>query len=467
MNNKSSEITIVYIEDSDDVRFACEQTLTLAGYRVISCCDAEHSIPLIQSQANIIILTDVRLPGISGLELLSYINEMDSKIPVILITGHGDVEMAVDAMRNGAFDFIEKPSSSDKLLSIIARAVEKRRLVLENQQLLANLQQENGPVLIGRSPQMQQLRKMILNVADTGADVLIYGETGCGKEVVARMLHHWSTRRQGQFVALNCAGLPETLFESEIFGHEAGAFTGAVKKRIGKIEHANGGTLFLDEIEGMPSGMQVKLLRVLQERTIERLGANQLIPVNCRVIAATKEDLLRRSEEHLFRLDLYYRLNVVNLWIPALRERPDDIPVLAEAFLRQRREDIPELFYWFASQAAQKYNRPLPDISPMLLAWLQSQSWPGNVRELKHNAERFVLGLLTHHQPVPMTQQEESGLTACIDAFEKKLIEDMLRQTEGQVSLTARLLQLPRKTLYDKLNKHQIQPQVYRPESSS
>ena len=247
MNNKSSEITIVYIEDSDDVRFACEQTLTLAGYRVISCCDAEHSIPLIQSQANIIILTDVRLPGISGLELLSYINEMDSKIPVILITGHGDVEMAVDAMRNGAFDFIEKPSSSDKLLSIIARAVEKRRLVLENQQLLANLQQENGPVLIGRSPQMQQLRKMILNVADTGADVLIYGETGCGKEVVARMLHHWSTRRQGQFVALNCAGLPETLFESEIFGHEAGAFTGAVKKRIGKIEHANGGTLFLDE----------------------------------------------------------------------------------------------------------------------------------------------------------------------------------------------------------------------------
>lgn len=452
MNNKSSEITIVYIEDSDDVRFACEQTLTLAGYRVISCCDAEHSIPLIQSQANIIILTDVRLPGISGLELLSYINEMDSKIPVILITGHGDVEMAVDAMRNGAFDFIEKPSSSDKLLSIIARAVEKRRLVLENQQLLANLQQENGPVLIGRSPQMQQLRKMILNVADTGADVLIYGETGCGKEVVARMLHHWSTRRQGQFVALNCAGLPETLFESEIFGHEAGAFTGAVKKRIGKIEHANGGTLFLDEIEGMPSGMQVKLLRVLQERTIERLGANQLIPVNCRVIAATKEDLLRRSEEHLFRLDLYYRLNVVSLNIPPLR---------------QRREDIPELFYWFASQAAQKYNRPLPDISPMLLAWLQSQSWPGNVRELKHNAERFVLGLLTHHQPVPMTQQEESGLTACIDAFAKKLIEDMLRQTEGQVSLTARLLQLPRKTLYDKLNKHQIQPQVYRPESSS
>lgn len=452
MVNNASDITIIYIEDSDDVRFACEQTLTLAGYRVISCSHAEQSLPVIESQTNIIVLTDVRLPGISGLELLNRIIEIDAKIPVILITGHGDVEMAVEAMRNGACDFIEKPCSSDKLLSIIASAVEKRRLVLENKQLLTRLQQENGPILIGRSPQMQQLRKMIMNVADTDADVLIYGETGCGKEVVARMLHHWSTRHKGQFVALNCAGLPETLFESEIFGHEPGAFTGALKKRIGKIEHANGGTLFLDEIEGMPPGMQVKLLRVLQERTIERLGANQLIPVNCRVIAATKEDLLRQSEENNFRADLYYRLNVVSLSIPPLR---------------QRREDIPELFYWFASQAAQKYNRPLPDISPMLLAWLQSQSWPGNVRELKHNAERFVLGLLTQHQSVPMTQQEERGLTACIDAFEKKLIEDMLRQTEGQVSLTARLLQLPRKTLYDKLNKHQIQPQLYRLDSTS
>lgn len=451
MVNNESDITIIYIEDSDDVRFACKQTLTLAGYSVISCSTAEQSLPMIESQTNIIVLTDVRLPGMSGLDLLSRIIEIDAKIPVVLITGHGDVEMAVGAMRNGACDFIEKPCSSDKLLSIIARAVEKRRLIVENKHLLTRLQQEEGPILIGRSPQMQQLRKMIMNVADTDADVLIYGETGCGKEVVARMLHHWSSRHKGKFVALNCAGLPENLFESEIFGHEPGAFTGALKKRIGKIEHANGGTLFLDEVEGMPAGMQVKLLRVLQERTIERLGANQLIPVNCRVIAATKEDLLRQSEENHFRADLYYRLNVVSLSIPPLR---------------QRREDIPELFYWFASQAAQKYNRPLPDISPMLLACLQSQSWPGNVRELKHNAERFVLGLLTQHQPVPMTQQEERGLTACIDAFEKKLIEDMLRQTEGQVSLTARLLQLPRKTLYDKLNKHQIQPQLYRLESA-
>lgn len=442
-----NNITIIYIEDREDVRFACEQTLTLAGYHVISFPDAEKCLPVIKNQTSIIVLTDVRLPGLSGLELLNHITQIDSEIPVILITGHGDVEMAVEAMRNGAWDFIEKPCNSEKLLSIIARATEKRRLVVEYKQLLTRLQQEKGPLLIGRSSKMQQLRQMIINVSDTDADILICGETGSGKEVVARMLHHGSSRNSGQFVALNCAGLPETLFESEIFGHEHGAFTGALKRRIGKIEHASNGTLFLDEIESMPVGMQVKLLRVIQERTIERLGSNQLIPVNCRVIAATKTDLLRHSENNHFRSDLYYRLNVVNLTIPPLR---------------QRREDIPELFYWFASQAAQKYNRALPDISPMLLAWLQSQSWLGNVRELKHTAERFVLRLMTQHQSVPMTQQEERGLTACIDAFEKKLIEDMLRQTDGQVSLTARLLQLPRKTLYDKLNKHQILPQDYR-----
>lgn len=207
----SNNITIIYIEDSDDVRFACEQTLILAGYHVISFPDAEQSLPTIQHQTNIIVLTDLRLPGLSGLDLLNQIIKIDAEIPVILITGHGDVEMAVEAMRNGAWDFIEKPCSSEKLLSIIARAAEKRRLVVENKQLLSRLQQEKGPLLIGRSPQMQKLRQMVINVADTDADVLICGETGSGKEVVARMLHHGSTRSNGQFVALNCAGLPETL----------------------------------------------------------------------------------------------------------------------------------------------------------------------------------------------------------------------------------------------------------------
>ena len=228
----NDDISIIYIEDSDDVRFACEQTLTLAGYHVIAFPNAEQSLAEIRRQTNIIVLTDVRLPGLSGLDLLQHIIEIDAEIPVILITGHGDVEMAVEAMRNGAWDFIEKPCSSEKLLAILARAAEKRRLVVDNQQLLVQSQQEKGPLLLGRSTAMQQLRKTIMNVADTGANVLIYGETGSGKEVVARMLHHWSTRGSAPFVALNCAGLPETLFESEIFGHEPGAFTGAVKKRI-------------------------------------------------------------------------------------------------------------------------------------------------------------------------------------------------------------------------------------------
>ncbi|ATA21279.1 two-component system C4-dicarboxylate transport response regulator DctD [Gibbsiella quercinecans] len=452
MKQRLPDIKIIYVEDSDDVRFACEQTMMLAGYQVIALANAEQGLQAIEKEPYAIVVTDVRLPGISGLELLNRARARDSDLPVILITGHGDVEMAVEAMRNGAYDFIEKPCSSEKLLEVVGRAVEKRRLVVENRQLKNTLQQEKGPLLIGRSPVMNELRDMLMRIAGTGADVLIHGETGCGKEVVARALHHWNNTARGHFVALNCAGLPESLFESEIFGHEQGAFTGAMKRRIGKIEHADGGTLFLDEIEGMSLAMQAKLLRVLQERTLERLGANQLIPVNCRVVAATKVDLLQLGEQGKFRLDLYYRLNVVTLRIPPLRER---------------REDIPELFYWFASQAAQNYHQPLPEISPILLAWLQAQSWPGNVRELKHTAERFVLGLLRPPQSVSINQQEECGLNACIDAFEKKLIEDMLRQTGGQVSLTARQLMLPRKTLYDKLNKHQIHPQAFRAAEST
>ncbi|MEC5320672.1 sigma-54 dependent transcriptional regulator [Brenneria populi subsp. brevivirga] len=452
MNQSRVNVKIIYVEDSPDVRFACEQTMQLAGYDVISVETGEQGLLMINREPDSILVTDVRLPNMSGLDLMKRVLLLDSSIPVILITGHGDVEMAVKAMREGAYDFIEKPCNAEKLLDVIERAMEKRRLIVENRLLRLRLRQEKGPLLIGRSHGMNQLREALANVADTCADVLIQGETGCGKEVVARTLHHWSQCRSGNFVALNCAALPEPLFESEIFGHEPGAFTGAVKRRIGKIEHASGGTLFLDEIEGMPLGMQSKLLRVLQERTIERLGANQQIPVNSRVVAATKDDLLMLSKEGRFRPDLYYRLNVVTIRIPPLRER---------------REDIPELFYWFSNQAAQTYHRPMPDVSPMLLAWLQAQSWPGNVRELKHSAERFVLGILNSPDEIPLTKQDELGLTASIDAFEKKLIEDMLRQTGGQVSLTARQLMLPRKTLYDKLNRHNITPQDFRFTESS
>ncbi|MDU2253712.1 MAG: sigma 54-interacting transcriptional regulator, partial [Escherichia coli] len=299
--------------------------------------------------------------------------------------------------------------------------------------------------IVAVSPKMKHVVEQAQKLAMLSAPLLITGDTGTGKDLFAYACHQASPRASKPYLALNCASIPEDAVESELFGH-------APEGKKGFFEQANGGSVLLDEIGEMSPRMQAKLLRFLNDGTFRRVGEDHEVHVDVRVICATQKNLVELVQKGVFREDLYYRLNVVSLNIPPLR---------------QRREDIPELFYWFASQAAQKYNRPLPDISPMLLAWLQSQSWPGNVRELKHNAERFVLGLLTHHQPVPMTQQEESGLTACIDAFEKKLIEDMLRQTEGQVSLTARLLQLPRKTLYDKLNKHQIQPQVYRPESSS
>ena len=295
---------------------------------------------------------------------------------------------------------------------------------------------------------MEQLRATLLNIADTDANVLINGDTGTGKEVVANTIHAWSSRNKGHFVPLNCAAFPDTLFESEMFGHEAGTFTGASKKRIGKIEHAHGGTLFLDEIESMPLDIQAKFLRVLQERAVERLGNNQIIPVDFRVIAATKEDLKAMSDNKAFRLDLFYRLNVVTIDIPPLKDR---------------RDDIPELFYHFSYLAAQHYQRPMPDINPELIIWLQTQPWPGNVRELKHSAERFVLGLLApDYDGFVLSDDHRMSLNECIDTFEKKLIEDALRNNDGHVGSAAKQLILPRKTLYDKINRHDIKPDVFR-----
>ena len=287
---------------------------------------AEEGLKLVRQNPASVVLTDIRLPGMSGIELMDRILKVDKDIPVVLITGHGDVGMAVNAMKNGAYDFIEKPCNNRRLTELLQRAVEKRRLVLENARLRMEQKSSGGPVMIGRSKAMQSIRETLLNIADTDADILINGETGTGKEVIATMIHAWSTHRKGNFVALNCAAFPDSLFESEMFGHEAGSFTGASKKRIGKIEHAHHGTLFLDEIESMPLDIQAKFLRVLQERSLERLGDNKLIPVDCRVVAATKEDLQHLSEHKQFRLDLYYRLNVVKIDVPPLRDRREDIP---------------------------------------------------------------------------------------------------------------------------------------------
>ncbi len=433
---------VLFVDDEEAMRVSYAQVLELAGFEVRTAAHAEEAHALVAQWAPCVVVSDVRLPGMDGLALLQALHAQDPGLPVALITGHGDITMAVNAMRAGAYDFIEKPFFAERLVELVRRAAEQRRLLQENQRLRAELQEATGigRFILGQTPAMRRLRQLITQVADTRADVLIHGETGSGKEMVARALHEFSARRGKPFVALNCAALPETVFESELFGYEPGAFTGALKRRIGKIEYASGGTLFLDELEGMPLSMQAKLLRVLQERRIERLGSNTGIPVDVRVIAATKEDLLALARQERFRADLVYRLNVVNLELPALRER---------------RQDIPLLFQQFVIEAADKYGCHAPSPDAPLLHQLMAQDWPGNVRELRNVAERFVLGVPVLPDPGRPAGGEQT-LAEQVDAFERVLIEGALWRSGRNVSLAAASLGLPRKTLYDKLKRHGI-----------
>jgi len=437
-------VQAILIEDEAALRLATSQTLELGGFSVQACASAEEAQALLRADYPGVIVTDVRLPGRSGLELLAQAAAMDAELPVIVVTGHGDVEMAVAAMRSGAYDFIEKPFAAERLLDAVKRAQERRRLVLENRQLrTARAQHPDVPDLVGRSAAIEQLKVLIRNIAPAGVDVLINGQTGTGKEVAARLLHAASGRK-GNFVAINCGALPESVFESEIFGHEAGAFTGAQKRRIGKLEYAQGGTVFLDEIESMPMALQVKLLRVLQERRVERLGANETVALDCTVVAATKLDLLQLSAQGQFREDLYYRLSVVSIDLPRLRDRRDDIPLLLAHF---------------AADAAARYHRPLPDWSAQQMAQWQAADWPGNVRELRNFAERLVLGIAATAAvavPAPAVDGGALSLPQQVDHHERELIVQALSAVDGNVALAADNLMVPRKTLYDKLKKYQI-----------
>lgn len=325
----------------------------------------------------------------------------------------------------------------------------KRELTLENQELKRSLKvsQALGPRIIGDTPAIGALRDTILHIADTDADILLFGETGTGKELFARSIHEQSSRREANFVAINCGAVPENLIESELYGHEKGSFTGADAKRIGKFEHAQGGTLFLDEIESMPMQAQIRLLRVLQERVIERVGSNELIPVDIRVIAATKTDLKKAAEEGSFREDLYYRLNVVTLDLPPLR---------------QRKEDIPALFHHFLLVAASRYGKAVNALPDADLQTLMSHDWPGNVRELRNSAERFVLlGNLGHLNPSARSQIT-TPLAVQVAEFEKTLIEQALSSNHGRINETLELLQVARKTLYDKMQKYGLDKNNYK-----
>ena len=430
---------VLLVEDEQAVRMATAQTLELGGFEVRACESAEQARSWLHAGFGGVVVTDVRLPGQSGLALLAETVACDPELPVIVVTGHGDVSMAVDAMRAGAYDFIEKPFAAERLTETVRRAQEKRRLVMENRQLKAAwASHPDMPALIGQSPAIEHVRTLIRSVGPTAADVLINGQTGTGKEVVARHLHGASGRK-GPFVAINCAALPESVFESEIFGHEAGAFTSAQKRRIGKLEYAHGGTVFLDEIESMPLALQVKLLRVLQERRLERLGGNESIQVDCRIIAASKSDLLQLSAQGGFREDLYYRIGVVGI----------DLPRLAD-----RREDIPLLLAHFVQGAALRYQRPVPQWSAAQMAEWQARDWPGNVRELRNFADRLVLGV-AGFQPAPAEQGGDS-LPQRVDAYERALIADALAAHDGNVAAAADRLGIPKKTLYDKLKKYQL-----------
>jgi len=371
--------------------------------------------------------------------LLAQVTALDPDLPVIVVTGHGDVGMAVEAMRAGAYDFIEKPFSAERLVDTARRAQEKRRLVLENRRLReAWASDPETPPLVGQSVALERLRTWIRSIGPAAVDVLINGQTGTGKEVVARQLHAASGRK-GAFVAINCGALPESVFESEIFGHEAGAFTGAQKRRIGKLEYAAGGTLFLDEIESMPLPLQVKLLRVLQERTLERLGGNDLISVDCRVIAASKVDLLTLAAQGGFREDLYYRIGVVSIELPRLRERRDDIPLLLAHFM---------------CAAALRYGRDAAVWTPQDMAQWQQRDWPGNVRELRNFADRWVLGVADSGGMAVAVDRTTATLPHQLDAYERVLIERALTDADANVASAADQLGIPRKTLYDKMKKY-------------
>ncbi|CCO45454.1 C4-dicarboxylate transport transcriptional regulatory protein dctD [Vibrio nigripulchritudo SOn1] len=439
---------IVLIEDDDIVRQATSQWLQLAGFSVTEFADGTSVLEGISPTFTGVIVSDVRLPDSDGLTLMNAILNRVPNVPIVLVTGHGDVDMAVKALREGAYDFLEKPFDPDRLIDTVSDAFSSLQAKKESQQRLDYLEQLDGleQILIGQSEAMVNLRQQLAKIAAMDTNVIVYGETGCGKELVANCLHKLSRRSVHRFVPINCSAIPENLFESELFGHEAGAFTGAGKQRIGKLEYADKGTLFLDEIESMPLSMQVKVLRTLQEHTVERVGANQPINIDLRVVAAAKDNLFDHPN---FRQDLYYRLNVAQLTLPPLRERDKDVVLLFEHYSRQ----------------ANSSCRPatLSDKQTLL-----SYGWPGNVRELKNVATRFahddlsVADILSESaslssEPVVNTL----SLATQVHNFERKVIDKSLREHKGNITQVMAELDLPRRTLNQKMQKYGLSRQDY------
>lgn len=441
---------VCLVDDDAEMRAATAQWLELSGYKIQSFPDAPTALDQLTSEFDGVVVSDIRMPKMDGMEFLSHLRVLDADIPVVLLTAHGDVQMAVDAMQKGAYDFIEKPYEPERLLDVVQRAGEKRRLIMENRELRSRLAGATGieQRLIGNSAEIRRLREEILDIADTDAPVLLQGETGTGKEIVARCLHEFGARRSGKYVAVNCGAVPENIFESELFGHERGAFTGAERLRIGRFEYAQGGVLFLDEIGTMPLSLQVKVLRTLQEREVVRIGSNEPQPLDIRLISATSKKLLAECAAGTFREDLYYRINVVELRVPPLRERGEDILLL---------------FEHFAVQAAAAYNRPEVSLLDTDTGLLMNHDWPGNVRELKNIAERYVLSStpkgqrlasVLHHPSQDISTPEISSLQEQMRHYERLLLEQALIRYNGDVQAVMDALDLPRRTLNEKMARY-------------
>ena len=467
---------ILIADDEDSLRWVLEKGLTQAGYQVTAVQDGEAAVRAFEAEPFDLVFLDVKMPGMDGLTALARLRDVRRDAQIVMMTAHGTMDTAIQAMQKGAYDYIAKPFDLDEIMLLAERALAAARLTEEVVRLKSGLHEvwEFG-ALIGRHPRMQDVYKTIGRIAGSDVTVLLRGESGTGKEVVARAIHHYSRRAGRAFVAVSCAAIPGTLLESELFGHERGAFTDAKERRLGKLELAHGGTFYLDEVGDMPMDLQTKLLRALQERTIERVGGNESIRIDVRVLAATHRDLETMMKEGRFREDLYYRLNVVTLNLPPLRERRRDIPLLVDHFLS-------------------KYGEPLGDrgVAPEALDRLVGHDWPGNVRELENVIQRAMVMatngvILPEHLPigpvsaaasvaVDATLEEiiERKLLDCVRGLrshasanlydlmlalvEKPLLRAVLRETGGNQVRAAQILGINRNTLRKKLTEHGIDP---------
>ncbi|MCD6384210.1 sigma-54-dependent Fis family transcriptional regulator [Candidatus Sumerlaeota bacterium] len=443
--------SVIVVDDEPDMCRILTKALNMEGYHVTSFTSPKRALDYISKYRPDLVLSDIRMEELNGMEVLKKVKEFDPNIAVIMITAYGTIENAIEAMKQGAFHYLRKPFQLAEVIAVVDKAIEYKRLEDDNLSYSEHLSHLFKDVeIIGDSPQMRKIKELITRIARTDSSVLIYGESGTGKELIAKAIHNTSTRSNKRFVAINCASIPETLIESELFGYERGAFTGAVKTKMGLIELANGGTLFLDEIGDLSLALQAKLLRVLQEREIQHIGGTRTIPIDIRLIAATNRILDQEIERGNFRRDLFYRLNVININLPPLRERKEDIPLLVNHFLKKY------------SHTA---HRPGIRFSQEAMNALMNYHWPGNVRELENVIERLLVlvdkdcieeeDLKLDILKLPASQIPYD-YRAAREEFERTYIQELLEHTRGNVAAAARLAGLSRRNLYDKIERYNI-----------